>query len=81
VNEERRVYVARFTRDDAQLDDVADRREHVTCGHVISQVLAGADGGVDRVGALLDDGVATCGASTRVRGGRRSPGNATALTL
>jgi len=74
------MYVASFTCDDAQLDDVADRREHVTCGHVIRQVLAGADAGVDRVGALLDDGVATCGAGTCIRG-CRSPGDATTVTL
>ena len=67
VDEKCCLYVARFACDDAQLDHVADRREHVTCGHVVSQVLAAADAGVDRVGALLDDGVSPCGASTRVR--------------
>jgi len=67
VNEKRGVYVrvATFACDDAQLNDVADRREHVTSDHVISQVLAGADAGVDRVGSLLDDGIATSSASTR----------------
>jgi len=62
VNEKRcvRVGVARLPRDDAQLDDVADRREHVTYGHVTGgPVRAGADDGVDRVGSLLDDRVAT----------------------
>lgn len=59
VNEKRRarVRVARFSRDDAQFEVVADGREHVKRGHVTGQVpAAGADAGVSRVGALLDDG-------------------------
>ena len=67
VNEKRRVcvHVASFARDDAKFDNVADRREHVTQGHVTRHLLAGADAGVDRVGPLLDDSVATCGATAR----------------
>jgi len=62
--------VASLTRDDAQLNDVADRREHVTSGHVVRQVLVaggggGTEAGVDRVGSLPDDSVATCGATAR----------------
>ena len=82
MNEKRPV--ASFTCDDAQFYNIADRRKHVTFGHVLSQVLAaGADAGVDRVGSLLDDSIATCGARTR-RGGpwlwRWSPSNGTAMT-
>ena len=65
-----RVRVANSAwREDVQLDDVADRRKHVTSsGHVIGQGLVavgGADAGVDRIRALLDDGVATRGAGAR----------------
>jgi len=70
VNEKRRVYirVASFTCDDAQFDDVADGRKHVTFDHVVRLALASADAGVDRVGSLLDDGVATRRTRTRRRG-------------
>jgi len=62
ADEKRRVCIdaVSFSCDDAQFNDVADRRKHVTYGHVISQVPAGADAGVDRVRSLLDDGVVTC---------------------
>lgn len=57
-------------------------------GHVIGQVLVaggGADAGVDRIRALLDDGVATRGAGARRprrrRGGSWSPSNDDATIL
>ena len=43
------VDIASFACNYAQFDDVTDGREHVTSGHVIGQVLAGADAGVGRV--------------------------------